>query len=166
MQEKCVQFLGQEYPLEEEMVTCSSILTWKIPWTEETDGLQSMGSQRVGHNRATEHACMHMCQQVTVSKESSRTIYTKSCLGRGKRDIHKYMYTYCILCPTLCNPMDCSLSGSSVHGILQARVLELVAMPSSRGSSRPRYQTQVSCIAGRFLTTEPPGKPVSVSVCV
>ena len=41
-------------------------------------------------------------------------------------------------CLTLCNPMDCSLPGSSVHGILQARVLEWVAMPSSRGSSRPR----------------------------
>ena len=41
-------------------------------------------------------------------------------------------------CPTLCNPMDCSLPGPSVHGILQARILEWVAMPSSRGSSQPR----------------------------
>ena len=40
--------------------------------------------------------------------------------------------------PTLCNPMDCSPPGSSVHGILQARILEWVAMPSSRGSSQPR----------------------------
>ena len=39
------------------------------------------------------------------------------------------------LCPTLCNPMDCSLPNSSVHGILQARILEWVAIPSSRGSS-------------------------------
>ena len=39
------------------------------------------------------------------------------------------------LCPTLCNPMDCNLTGSSVHGIFQARILEWVAMPSSRGSS-------------------------------
>ena len=46
-------------------------------------------------------------------------------------------------CPTLCNPIDCSLPGSSVHGILQARVLEWVALPSSRGSSQPRDQTQV-----------------------
>ena len=44
-------------------------------------------------------------------------------------------------------------------GILQARILEWVAMPSSRGSSRSRDQTQVSCIAGRFFTAEPPGKP-------
>jgi len=56
------------------------------------------------------------------------------------------------LCPTLCNPMDCSPSGSSVHGILQARILEWVAIPFSRGSSRPRDQTQVFHTAGRFFT--------------
>ena len=44
-----VRSLGQEDPLEEEVITCSSILTWKIPRTEKPDGLQSMGSQRVGH---------------------------------------------------------------------------------------------------------------------
>ena len=43
--------------------------------------------------------------------------------------------------PTLCNPMDCSSPGSSIHGILQARILEWVAISFSRGSSRPRYQT-------------------------
>ena len=48
-------------------------------------------------------------------------------------------------CPTLCNPMDCSLPGSSIHGILQARILEWVAIPFSRGSSPPRDRTQVSC---------------------
>ena len=52
-------------------------------------------------------------------------------------------------CPTLCNPMDCSSPGFSVHGILQARILEWVAISFSRGSSRPRDQTQVFCIAGR-----------------
>ena len=59
-------------------------------------------------------------------------------------------------CLTLCNPMDCSPPGSSVQGILQAAMLEWVAMPSSRGSSQPRDQTCVSCTAGRFFTTEPP----------
>ena len=49
-------------------------------------------------------------------------------------------------------PMDCSPPGSSVHGILQARILERVAMPSSRGCSWPRDGTWVSCVAGRFLT--------------
>ena len=60
-------------------------------------------------------------------------------------------------CPTLCDPMDCSLAGSSPHGILQARVLEWVAISFSRGSSRLRDRTRVSCIP---LTSEPPGKPV------
>ena len=55
-------------------------------------------------------------------------------------------------CPTLCDPMDCSPPGSSVHGILQARILEWAAIPSSRGSSWPRNWTWVSCIAGRFFT--------------
>ena len=55
-------------------------------------------------------------------------------------------------CPALCDPMDCSPPGSSVHGILQARILEWVAIPFSRGSSQPRNRTQVSCIAGRFFT--------------
>ena len=56
-----VPSLGQEDPLEEEVTTHSSILAWEIPWTEEPGGLQSMGSQRVGHNLATEHAekCYH-----------------------------------------------------------------------------------------------------------
>ena len=54
--------------------------------------------------------------------------------------------------PTLCDPMDCSLPDSSVHKILQARILEWVAMPSSKGSSRHRDQTQVSHFAGRFFT--------------
>ena len=55
-------------------------------------------------------------------------------------------------CPTLCDPVDCSLSGSSVHGIFQARVLEWIAISFSRGSSRPRNRTRVSCIAGRRFT--------------
>ena len=56
------------------------------------------------------------------------------------------------LCPTLCDPMDCSLPGSSVHGISQARILQWVAIFFSRGSSQPRDQTWVSWIAGRFFT--------------
>ena len=55
-------------------------------------------------------------------------------------------------CPTLCDLMDYNLPGSSVQGILQVRILEWVAIPFSRGSSQPRDQTQVSCIAGRFFT--------------
>ena len=56
---------------------------------------------------------------------------------------------------TLCDPMDCSPPGSSVHGISQTRILEWVAISSCRGSSQPGDQTHISCIKGRFFTTEP-----------
>ena len=59
-QEMRVRSLSWEEPLKEEMATCSSILGWKIPWTEEPGRLQSMGSQRVGHNWMTEHAHTHL----------------------------------------------------------------------------------------------------------
>ena len=55
-------------------------------------------------------------------------------------------------CPTVCDPMDYSLLGSSVHGILQARILECIAIPFSRGSFWPRDRTWLSCTAGTFLT--------------
>ena len=60
----------------------------------------------------------------------------------------------------LCNPIDCSPPDFSVHGILQARILEWVAMPSSRASSRPREKTRISCIVclvGGFFAAESPG---------
>ena len=73
---------------------------------------------------------------------------------------HTHTYTLCVCVhtcsvsqsrPTLCNPMDCSLPGSSVQGILQARILEWVAVPFSRGSSQPRDWAHVSCIGKQIL---------------
>ena len=62
MQETWVQTLGREDPLEKEMATYSSILPWRIPWTEEPGRLQSMGSQRVGHNWVTNtHSRVSVC---------------------------------------------------------------------------------------------------------
>ena len=61
----------------------------------------------------------------------------------------------------LCDPMDCSPPGSSVHGILQARILEWDAISFSRGSSWPRNWTQVSYPEGGFFTTESAGRPIS-----
>ena len=88
-------------------------------------------------------------------------------IGGGKAVCLSILTRLCLVtqsCPTLCNPMDYSLPRSSVHGILQARILEWVAMYSSRGSSQPRNQTGVSCIAGRyFLPAELPGKPLDVT---
>ena len=70
----------------------------------------------------------------------------------NSHSIHKVKVKVVQSCPTLCNPVDCTVSGASVHGILQARILEWVAVPFSRGSSQPRDGTQVSCIAGGFFT--------------
>ena len=131
-QETRVRSLGQEDPLEEEMATHSSTLTWKIPWTEGPGKLQFMDSQRVGHDWAT-----------------------------------SLSLAWCVLsrfsCVWLCNPMNCIPPGSSVHGILQARKQEWVAMPFSRGSSQPRDGTCVSYISfvgkGIFLLLVPSGKP-------
>ena len=68
-------------------------------------------------------------------------------------------------CLTLCDPVDCSPPGSSVHEISQAWILEWFAVPSSRGSSRLRDWTCISCIVGGFFTMEPPGKPGLPSAC-
>ena len=74
----------------------------------------------------------------------------------------------CFSCVQLCNPTDCSLPGSSVHGILQARIRERAAMPYSRGSFQPRNQTQVSPVYLHWqqgsLPLAPTGKPFHVSV--
>ena len=63
-------------------------------------------------------------------------------------------------CVRLCDPMDCSLPGSSVHGILQVRILEWVAISFSRGSSRPKDGTQASTLQADSLPSEPPRKPL------
>ena len=75
MQEMQVWSLGQEDPLEEGMATLSSITAWRIPWTEEPDGLQSIGSQRVGHNWS-DLAHTHT-QDVTsgVSEDKRESLY-------------------------------------------------------------------------------------------
>ena len=68
-------------------------------------------------------------------------------------DTRKVKVLVAQLCLTLCDPMYYSPPGSPVHGILQARILEWVVIPFSRGFSQPRDLTQVSCIAGEFFTS-------------
>ena len=74
------------------------------------------------------------------------------------------------LCLTLCDPKDCSLPDISVHGISQSIILEWIAIFSSRRYSWPRNWTCLSCLAGRFFTTELPGKPLyiykSLHICI
>ena len=85
------------------METHSNILAWRSPWADGPGGLQSMRSQRVGYN-VNDLACRHAAAAAAKSLQS---------------------------CPTLCNPMDCSPPAFSVHGILQARTLEWVAISFS-----------------------------------
>ena len=63
------------------------------------------------------------------------------------------------MCPTLCDPMDCSSPASFFHGILQARILEWVADPFSRGSSHPGIEARCPALQADCLPSEPPGKP-------
>ena len=114
------------HALEKEMATHSSVLAWRIPGTVEPGGLTSMGLQ----------------SQTRLKRlsSSSRPVETKLfCIQKCQSLSHAR--------PFVTPP------GSCVHLILQARILEWVAIPFSRGSSRPRDQTQVSCMAGRFFIT-------------
>ena len=108
-----------------------------------------------------------LCSGVTL--ESLHTCYMYfECVSLGVGPLFHYKFSHvcvlsCFSCVQLCDTMDCSPLGSSVYGILQARIREWVAMPSSMGSSQPRDGTRifyVSCI-GRWilLTLAPPGKP-------
>ena len=146
MQEMRVWSLGWKDPLEWQMATDSSILAWRIPQIEEPSRLQPMGSKE---SYMTEHS------STTVIVDLQRFVKV---LSKVLSYIHMCVCV-CVsishwaqLCLTLCDPMDCSLPGSSVHRIFQAKIPEWVAMPSSRKSSQPRDQTWVSCIAGRFFT--------------
>ena len=63
-------------------------------------------------------------------------------------------------CLTLCNSMDCSLLGPSIHWFSQVKILEWISISFSTGSSQPRDHTHFSCTASSFFTTGPPGKPI------
>ena len=85
-QETRVQSLGQEDPLEKGMSTDSSILAWRIPWTEEPGGLQSMGSQRVGHNGVTfTFTCLPILGRGNVPQSDSVSISHKLVLKKKKK---------------------------------------------------------------------------------
>ena len=145
------------------MATHSSVLAWRILWTEEPGGLLSMGSHRVRHDRSN-LACMHALEREMATYSSTRlenprdggawwaAVYAVAQSQTRLKRLSSSSRGSTQSCPALCNPMDCSSPGSSAPGIFQARILEWIAMPPFRGSSRPRSQTQVSHLAGRFFT--------------
>ena len=99
-----------------------------------------------GNHRADAGQC---CLLVTHWGMKTKSPITLSILSTGDESESEVVQS----CPTLCGPMNCSLPGSSIHGIFQARILEWVAIAFSRGSSQPRDRTRVSCIVGRRFTT-------------
>ena len=109
-------------------------LPGEYPWTEDPGGLLYMELQRVGHDWETKHSRDH--SWLYFPWQNTEVLYGE------KSEVAQS-------CPTLCDPMDCSLPGSSIHGIFQARILQWVAISFSRRSSQPRNWTQVFCIAGR-----------------
>ena len=115
-------------------------------WPE--DG-RNKKSERHGFNPGFHIFCwlLNLAELSLIYKSEDRCLYHMVALNMikdQKISVGEVLVTQ--LCPTLCHPMDCSLPGSSVHGILQARILEWVSIPFSRGSSWPRDQTRVSCI--------------------
>ena len=98
---------------------------------------------------------------VEISAQSPHSLWCSPCSSATFWHTQSFLAQSLQSCPDLCNSMDCDLPGSSVYGSLQAKILEWVAMPSSRWSSWPRVQTHVPCIAGKFFTTEPLGKSQS-----
>ena len=89
MQETQIRSLGQEDPLEEEIATCPSVFAWEIPWTEEPGGLQSMRSQRLGHDRATECTKEHWKGENsawTLNRSSEDSHARQPCFFLKQRD--------------------------------------------------------------------------------
>ena len=103
-----------------------------------------------------------------TSKPEINSVYVCVCVC-ARMHSRTHVCSVTSSCLTLCDPKDYSPPGSSIHGILQARILEWVAMPVLRGSSNPRFWTCASCmpfIAGRFFTAELLGKPEIASALI
>ena len=127
------------------MATHSSVLAWRIPGTGEPGGLPSMGSHRVGHNWSDLAAAASSKRANSPWKSVEFPIQT---VEGNHVPWSEVKWKWLSRVPTLWDPVD-----YTVRGILQARILEWVAVPFSRGSSQPRDWTQVSRIAGRFFTS-------------
>ena len=140
------------------MATHSSVLAWEIPGTGEPGGLPSMGLRESDttewlhftfiYTHTHTHTDIYVCACVNVCVCITESLCCTS--ESNTLQIH-----YVLRCPVLCGPVDYSLQGLSVQGILQARILEWIAVPSSKGSSQPRDWVHVSkspALADRLFT--------------
>ena len=157
MQETQVWSLGREDRLEKGMATHFIILSWRIPWPEELGGQQSMGSHRVGHDWETYtfyvRLLLHAFWSIYKSKVLLNQLFSELLLPicNGHFLLPGKTISSCL---PLCDPIDCSLPGSSVHGLFQARILEWLAISSSRESSWLGIWThafRVFCIGRQIL---------------
>ena len=153
MWETWVQSLDQEDTLEKEMAIHSSILAWKIPCTEEPGQPQTMGSQRVRHDWATE-LNWKLIKISTVIPYLTSIIVAYSSITEGEGEVAQ-------LCPTLCDPVDCNLLGFSVHGILQQEYWSGLPFPSPGYLPDPGIEPGSPALEADALTSEPPGSSIS-----
>ena len=152
------------------MATHSSILAWEIPSIEEPGRLESVGSYKVQHDFHFTHlelATVSFCTlQMCLVWENILKSKRLASLLKYETQLYNLWFNNCLrqllVCvrsqslqswPTLSDPRDCSPPGSFVHGILQARILEWISYPFSKGTSWPRNWARVSCIAGGFFTS-------------
>ena len=159
-----IQSLGREDPLEEGMATHSSILAWRIPWTEKPDGLQSIGSQRVGHNwsdSAHTQTAWKIAKTYIFSLTGTKLYWKLICLCNmfllyfpltPKSNAAAAAAKSCQSCLTLCDPTDRSPPGSPVPGILQARTLGWVAISFSKAW---KWKVKVKSLSHVWLFVTP-----------
>ena len=134
------------HPREEQAAT---LCPWPAPRQEPCPLVSSVSWVLGNHKQACAHTCptcTHKCVHTGTWELGPECLLQKT---------HLFVLVT-QSCPTLCDSLDCSPPGHSVHGILQARILRRVAFPFSRGSLQPRAQTQVSCTTGRFVPARPP----------
>ena len=152
-----VLFLCMHFPLLDKLYICSNTVTASHPWLV-----------RCGQStRRWRYRCRDTYQILRWVKYLFNNFHHNHTLDILVEIIHSTKINFIFLfnmatakslqsCPTLCNPMDCSPPGFSVHGLLQARIVEWIAMPSSRGSSWPRDQAHVSYVSWAGSLLVPP----------
>ena len=148
-QETWVQSLGWEDALKEEMANHSTILAWKIPWMEEPGRLQSLGSQRVGHDTVTSFSL----SSLTPGSFFSALFATSQ--GQGMLAPDRELLSGLLSSAQSLRRVRLFMTPWAVaHGIFQAKILEWFAISFSRGFSRPRDRTHlssISCIGRQVL---------------
>ena len=131
------------------MVTHSNILAWKNPGTEEPGGLQPTGVQRVEHNWACVHEWSIRGCSRAHTQTHTHTVNLQCCVSF--RCTEQWFSLIAWSCLILCEPMDCSLPGSSVHGILQARIPQWFAIPLNGKSPWMANRIHISWIGRQSL---------------